>query len=92
MAMYEYQCGACGGRFERLSWGERAQRVACDCGSEAVERIWYSRTAVGSRDQGAGFDTGGSDCGDDGPSCGDGGCGDGGCGDGSCGMDGMGMN
>ncbi|HVA63085.1 MAG TPA: FmdB family zinc ribbon protein [Terriglobales bacterium] len=46
MPMYEYQCNACGGRFERLSWGQTATAVRCDCGAEQVERIWFSRVAV----------------------------------------------
>ncbi|HUX66076.1 MAG TPA: zinc ribbon domain-containing protein [Terriglobales bacterium] len=48
MPMYEYQCQACGGRFERLSWGQTQAAPRCDCGAEQVERIWFSRVSVSS--------------------------------------------
>lgn len=72
MPMYEYQCSACGGRFERLSWGEGAAQVRCGCGSAAVERIWYSRTAIGVAEGEAGFadSDGAADCGNPGGCCG----------------------
>jgi len=74
--MYEYQCTACRSRFERLSWGEGAAPVHCSCGSGAVERIWYSRTAIGAAD-------GGTDFSDSGDCARPQGC----CGGGACGMD-----
>jgi putative FmdB family regulatory protein len=37
MPIYDYQCTACGARFERLVRG--ARKVACDCGSASVERL-----------------------------------------------------
>lgn len=46
MPMYEYQCEACGERFERLSWGQAEAQARCACGSQQVERIWFSRVAV----------------------------------------------
>lgn len=45
--MYEYRCKTCGNLFERLSWGNQTATVTCACGSETVERIWFSRVAVG---------------------------------------------
>lgn len=44
--MYEYQCGTCGTRFERLSRDTAAAGVRCNCGSNQVERIWFSRVAL----------------------------------------------
>lgn len=46
--MFEYQCGECGVRFERLSWGDSAAELHCDCGSARVERVPYSRVAIGA--------------------------------------------
>jgi len=77
MPMYEYVCRDCGQRFERLSWTAEAAAPACGCGSQAVERIWFSRVAVGH----AGGEGGGAadfaGCGEGGGDC---------CGGGMCGM------
>lgn len=77
--MYEYQCGDCGQRFERLSWGS-AGPVRCGCGSEKAERIWFSRVAMATGTAAA-------------EGCGEGAClddgGEGCCGGGACGMDGF---
>ena len=39
MPIYEYRCNDCGADFERLVRTE-GQEVACECGSEEVERQW----------------------------------------------------
>jgi putative FmdB family regulatory protein len=82
MPMYEYRCEDCGAKFERLSWktgAEGANATQCGCGSSRVERIWFSRVAVGGRSESdAGGDLGdsfeGGDCGAEGGCCGGGAC------------------
>ncbi len=49
MPIYEYHCESCGADFERLL-KNREERVACDCGSEKVER----RMSVFAAHNGAG--------------------------------------
>ncbi len=72
--MYEYRCEACGARFERLQWHDSNRGVHCDCGSEEIERIPYSRVAVATtRAQNSACDDG---------ACMPGGC----CGGGGCQM------
>ncbi len=69
--MYEYRCEDCGTKFERLSWkaGDGGE-TRCGCGSSRVERIWFSRVAVGGH--GESESEGGGDFGD---ACGaEGGC------------------
>ncbi|HET9783803.1 MAG TPA: zinc ribbon domain-containing protein [Terriglobales bacterium] len=70
MPMYEYVCRDCGQQFERLSWTAAPAAPACACGSRAVERIWFSRVAMGHTDGGASAadfagcgETGGGCCG-----------------------------
>jgi putative FmdB family regulatory protein len=79
MPMYEYVCRDCGEQFERLSWSAEAAAPRCGCGSEAVDRIWFSRVAVGHAEAGGGS-ADFAPCGDSGG----GGC----CGGGMCGMGG----
>lgn len=49
MPLYEYLCQACGETFERLQpiSREADPPTRCVCGSEQVERILYSRIAMG---------------------------------------------
>jgi putative FmdB family regulatory protein len=75
MPMYEYVCRDCGGQFERLSWTAEAAAPRCACGSQAVDRIWFSRVAVGRAEAGGGADF--AACGEGGGGC---------CGGGMCGM------
>ncbi len=81
MPMYEYRCEDCGAKFERLSWkaadaAGAAAAPRCGCGSSRVERIWFSRVAVGGRSEAEGDfgDSGGEGCGAEGGCCGGGAC------------------
>lgn len=45
MPIYEYECGACGHRFERLVTAG-TERTGCpECGAEGAKRIWVSAPA-----------------------------------------------
>lgn len=77
MPIFEYRCQQCGSQFERLSWGGE-QTPTCGCGSQKVDRIWYSRVAVATGASSASSSEGAC-CG---PESG-GGC----CGGGMCGTD-----
>ncbi len=76
MPIFEYRCQQCGQQFERLSWGGE-QTPTCGCGSQKVERVWYSRVAVSTSGRASepAFADGCCGGGDEGGCCGGGTCG-----------------
>ena len=47
MPIYEYECGDCTTRFEVLVMGSNPEPDECDCGSQAIERV-FSRFSAQS--------------------------------------------
>ena len=49
MPLYEYECPACGNRFEKLLSISRRDEVRCDkCGAE-VRRVYQGKCAFGAK-------------------------------------------